>query len=192
MSRRLSSMAGADRGRTSSRRSKTRDRSRHRTTHGARGSCSHIRRLPARKAGHCIADRGEARSGGVHRDQPASRLDLSSKSSSVFSPLCRSPSASPGCPPSLATAWHVHEFFIKCDATGHKTDALTFTLTQSRLRRKKSHAHARSSASIDHAALTALRCSMSKRSECASPGGANDRARRFLLLCTNGCGRFAT
>ena len=58
-------------------------------------------------------------------------------------PLCRSPSARQGCPPYLATAWHANEIFVKYDATGHKTGALTFRLTAIARAPKKSHAHAR-------------------------------------------------
>jgi hypothetical protein len=39
----------------------------------------------------------------------------------------------------LATAWHAHEIFVKYDAIGHKTGALTFRVTVITRAPKKSH-----------------------------------------------------
>jgi hypothetical protein len=92
----------------------------------------------------------------------------------------------------LATAWHAHEIFVKYDASGHKTGALTFRLTAIAARRKN-HIHRRSHQRASTTlALTALQCGMSNRYESACPASVDGRHRRFSLLCTNGHRAFAT
>src|ERR1700730_4210305 len=111
---------------------------------------------------------------------------------SVFSPSCRSPFPCAGFPPSLATAWHSHEVFVKCLAVVHKTDVLTLSIAR-RIRRRR-HARMRSPAT---GAIGASAGSLDRNAICSdaseSARSIEPTGRRlpFSLPCTMWDGRAA-